>query len=580
MAGCFRDHGFTSSGEEHHGPSTVDPSAPRSGPFATLIPELLNEVFHILRDDAIGFRWVKAISTCYHWRQVAINSPTLWSEVCIAYGSRSAMLHTALRRSMQVPLDISIWGIGDRDDLQLASHLLGPHVKRLRSLTIEFDLEAAGAVNMFLEEFGSCLTSLTLMAEHAGELDPRSNLEALHLPPLPNLRRLSIRGVVCILSDDALARLTSMEMSDLSKFGIYSSRWPFGQYILRTLSSCTNLQRLALSDVFSPADLHSSRVLHFPYAKEAHLREVEVDTARVLPYFSFPSNATVTATSVFNSGRWEKWKQDRSVNGVLKFALPPPPVAKPGEPLHPGPTSAYFRAVDREFRIGGYVGQNGTPYVGIVDVRRYDTRDHGRMMMTALANFRDLVDTSTIVDLEFHLAPYLGPRAISWSWVSHTFRPVHTLTVGGVYAVASFLDEACAKKMHSIGIKDLTFCLHDITLPVAEAFRRCAQKTQELGERIIAPEIKIRLPQRLEASDADMERLSKWASEMSPLVKIKFCFEHCDCCSRMVDDDRIQLALEDTILWIKPGKNVKEKARKVRELLERLLRECSDEHDE
>ncbi|KAI0371652.1 hypothetical protein BV20DRAFT_964863 [Pilatotrama ljubarskyi] len=562
-------------------PRAMETSAAESGPFARLLSELLTKVFLYLRDDAGGFDWIKATATCVQWRQIALDSPILWSKFRIMHRTRPALVYEALRRSIQVELDITIGDIVGEGDLELASHLLGPHAKRLKSLKLEFDLDATGEVNTFLEKFGSGLTTLRLMADTAGELDPRANLQVLKLPQMSSLRLLSIKGVVCEVTQGALAGLTALDMSDLSKFHVYAPRLPVCvDHVFRTLLGCTNLRRLTLSEVFASTDLQSDRVLRFPLAREVHLREVDIAPARILPRFSLSQGTTVHVTSVFNAERWEEWYQDRRGNGVLKCALPGPPLDEDGERLHPGPTSAYFRAVDREFTFGGYVDKNGTPYVATVDVSRYTTQDHGRMMLTALADFRDLVDTSRIVNLEIHVAPYLeaavlcGP-AVPWPWVSHTFRPVHTLTVGGACTVVSFLDVACAIQFRGVGIKDLTLCLHDITLPVVAAFRRCAKKTKEISRRVIAPDVKIRLPPKLEANDADKERLYRWASELSSWVKIEFRFEHCECCSRMVPEDWTQLARDDAMVRGLPSENAREKARRVCVLLESVLRECN-----
>ncbi|TCD71709.1 hypothetical protein EIP91_005475 [Steccherinum ochraceum] len=107
-----------------------------------LPPELLVEIFRYykvaeLERDAYTHSWLRITHVCHHWRQLALQTPTLWSDIVItgqgANGQRQpACTLEILSRSDQVPLDLEVWD--PTDPMLPAVQALMRSVPRARTL--------------------------------------------------------------------------------------------------------------------------------------------------------------------------------------------------------------------------------------------------------------------------------------------------------------------------------------------------------------------------------------------------------------------------------------------------------------
>ncbi|KZS91758.1 hypothetical protein SISNIDRAFT_487076 [Sistotremastrum niveocremeum HHB9708] len=138
-----------------------------------------------------------AFSLCAKWRNVAINSPSLWTRVRLPMSSK--LLDLCLRRSKALPLKMSILCEGflalGAKRLERYRNVLRDALPRINHLTIEWDEEEDGLDNFLCKYIGQIeLSSLRTVKITDGTGDrrfdpPRATLNA------PLLYRLEFYGV-------------------------------------------------------------------------------------------------------------------------------------------------------------------------------------------------------------------------------------------------------------------------------------------------------------------------------------------------------------------------------------------------
>ncbi|KZV99792.1 hypothetical protein EXIGLDRAFT_762254 [Exidia glandulosa HHB12029] len=96
--------------------------------------DVLLQVFAALSTKEL----VKATHVCYHWRHLALNTPTLWAASLHVTTTRNDMLNDLLPRSAASPLDVRLEEPhGFSPTLRRALRLLNQHTHRMRSLELE-----------------------------------------------------------------------------------------------------------------------------------------------------------------------------------------------------------------------------------------------------------------------------------------------------------------------------------------------------------------------------------------------------------------------------------------------------------
>ncbi|KDN47191.1 hypothetical protein RSAG8_03670, partial [Rhizoctonia solani AG-8 WAC10335] len=164
-------------------------------PVSSLPPEILIQVFHLVCNDQSSpcsivaelYSWeensrpfwkppVTLSHVCSHWRQLAVNLPSIWSHIDLFPDSMlSARSHAYLARSKQTLLDIHIavpiiGATADRqdhsyNDCSVILPLIAIAAPRIKHFTIEangrhLDLNFFGLVVATL--FGNCIPNILM----------------------------------------------------------------------------------------------------------------------------------------------------------------------------------------------------------------------------------------------------------------------------------------------------------------------------------------------------------------------------------------------------------------------------------
>ncbi|KAG8698114.1 hypothetical protein FRC08_006130, partial [Ceratobasidium sp. 394] len=125
----------------------------------TLPPEILASIFilsrnHRTRND--NFRFHDLASVCAYWRDIALNTPDLWTHVDISPSTPSGVTNLLLGRTKDNPIHIHVYepkppdnGYTPDYEILKTTNVLAPHMHRVCALDIEshsFSRDFIGAV--------------------------------------------------------------------------------------------------------------------------------------------------------------------------------------------------------------------------------------------------------------------------------------------------------------------------------------------------------------------------------------------------------------------------------------------------
>ena len=112
-------------------------------PFSNLPSEILAQVFHRLVLEELplsvsGIRnlgWVRVTHVCRHWRQVALNDPSLWAKIT-GITTNAKWISEMLVRAKNEPLDIEF--IAGASSISEAFLMILPHLSHTRQLRFHY----------------------------------------------------------------------------------------------------------------------------------------------------------------------------------------------------------------------------------------------------------------------------------------------------------------------------------------------------------------------------------------------------------------------------------------------------------
>ncbi|TFY78150.1 hypothetical protein EWM64_g5862 [Hericium alpestre] len=225
-------------------------------PISALPAEALARIFQFCADmyppasykqHRLG--WIEVTHVCRHWRDTALQFPSLWGNICYALGSQWG--ETVLARAKVAPISLlrNVGGASQSSLARIFEHL--SHTRELRLVgppdILKVTVDALPSPPGILETLEICATS----GGSAEVLDGCFELpEAIAGCRLPLLRRLCLRGFWVPWSAPILCGLTCLEMQ------VYGLRSPVEvgrsgssrEALFRALRTMPALENLILKD--------------------------------------------------------------------------------------------------------------------------------------------------------------------------------------------------------------------------------------------------------------------------------------------------------------------------------------------
>lgn len=274
--------------------------------------ELLSFIFQILVDRAHpsdiyssethSNPATKLAQVCSHWRQVAVETGSLWSCIVFPYRERgnprrifaTAELHLERTRGSPIALFLSYKGDDAEDPIFLSTlDLLGPYMKQLRSLTTR--LPESEYIESLLER---CLTNGTAGSLSRLEITGYSSSDHfLYRPNSQTFERLdnylqSVRILKLCRGTISWKCAVFEQLDELTVCHLDTAHCPTLTQLANVLSASPSLRSLRLSKMSITEDMDS--VIR-PPAKLEHLERLELD--------KLGDSSSCKALSVFSLGK-------------------------------------------------------------------------------------------------------------------------------------------------------------------------------------------------------------------------------------------------------------------------------------
>ncbi|KAF9463177.1 hypothetical protein BDZ94DRAFT_1193387, partial [Collybia nuda] len=242
-------------------------------PSCSLPNELLSHIFFLASHDyendydaVITPVWISHV--CSHWRQVALLTGTLWTNLTLAFPVSRPQLSKAITwliRSQKHPIDILFdfrdpsWDWEEEShtfrwqDMEAILRLFLPHVQRWHRFELLTDTWAPIFTFLWYTrkvESAPILESLSLSRCNAYFASKQESFHPIKLKepiplfgglPLEKLREVSLTGVHVEWSSSKLCDLTSLNFKYQA-----SDVMPTLDEFIATLSTCANLEQLSI----------------------------------------------------------------------------------------------------------------------------------------------------------------------------------------------------------------------------------------------------------------------------------------------------------------------------------------------
>ncbi|KAJ7056411.1 hypothetical protein C8F01DRAFT_1372931 [Mycena amicta] len=228
----------------------VDPEHNPNRPVNRLPPELLAHIFVLLSEECLVYdtSWVSACShVCASWRQIALNTPTLWTKVVL---TSQAWTDCCLERSksalLKVEADLTGWTPAILGALPRICRLLELSSERIVRIDLSFycTINTADPLIKLLSGPFPALESLSVRDRHDdwlwGVVDTHFIFTGPCVDPYPMLRELSVgKGSRLLLSLPPLIHLVSLHLDEVS----WNDTW---DCIANALDPMVNLDELSI----------------------------------------------------------------------------------------------------------------------------------------------------------------------------------------------------------------------------------------------------------------------------------------------------------------------------------------------
>lgn len=285
--------------------SHLDQAVRSQSPIFRLPEELLSLIFVTGVCDAEDEDPLLVSSlmlVCRYWRDVAINTPELWSTICISPHGSLEKARRRLARSKSVRLDVSI-NFNPRADepstvtenIVRAMDLLRPALWRTRSFRLSVpNRPQVHAAVLRCQEDAPFLETLSICVYHSMQDDHYSS------PCLPLFNGYTPRLKSCSFTSFNFGwdRRIVSGLNALHLVGYWNGLSPSVDTLLDILRGCPNLQELTLrniSDVDSPIsaldqEFSTAKIVKLPrLTKASFYFSGNIRTRLLLSQISFPA---------------------------------------------------------------------------------------------------------------------------------------------------------------------------------------------------------------------------------------------------------------------------------------------------
>ena len=263
--------------------------------------EMLARIFHAWKDTSwwtkkhgLRAEWVRATWICKRWRDVALDTPALWSSVLVTGEPADiAALETQLDRARRTPLDLLVLSREvPEKGLKAALKLILRKKKSVKKLKALYDIEQGTIIETFVKAVKSNLTSLSL---RPSEYFPPDD-EGLKFTPVdfPRLNNLDLKAIVPVRGAPMLS-LTNLSLKNFVEDLFVEAETPWRR-VHAFLEACPNLETLTINyEIDYPRVRHDPQslydglpVLTLPKLRSLSLEWLALDLSTALATLRLP----------------------------------------------------------------------------------------------------------------------------------------------------------------------------------------------------------------------------------------------------------------------------------------------------
>lgn len=262
-------------------------------PISKLPPETLLRILELLVEECHGDTesWYHITHVCPFWRQLAIDTSTLWTKIPTYNDKHNPnWTRAVLQRSKSIPLDVHLVFTDWKMNLVALQH-----ISHIRDLYIELNAEDLNGVAYILSSVGADATMLEHLFIYTGEYDnPRFKVSPTLFSGTTKLDYLDLKWVDLDWSTPLLQQnLTYLALQDLSL-----KSTPSWEEILTALKGMPSLSDLILTQALPLTRARST----MPIINLPNLQRLPIACNKAFQARSFLSRVTFPPLRILDIG--------------------------------------------------------------------------------------------------------------------------------------------------------------------------------------------------------------------------------------------------------------------------------------
>ncbi|KAI9069017.1 hypothetical protein FKP32DRAFT_1587217 [Trametes sanguinea] len=406
------------------------------GHILILPTELLVSIFLILRDDSPA-TWLRVLSVCRRWYEVACAASPLWSRLSFDERCGADLFETFLRRSDSVKLELNLDIHAVTGDTIL--NIVQRHSAQLHTLAVIFSTPQTSLLQRHLEDhgFSRCITDLKLYCI-AGDA-PQIYLQPLALSSLQFLQATQVLPRPRPPTFNSVTRLELVQIWHV----VHAEDGAPGQYdLLSAIRGFPALETLMLHDALPPCTQFDSTTVvqtTLPVLRNLEVNETIEDIKFFLHHVVLPESARVCIFArVADSAIWEV-----ANGGVFLSILPENSGCSTTLPMVRHSSALRLFAGHTEDGALSLSGGSDAAVLSEDPAWSIVIPDCGDLLdesiSTALEELSQVSAPSGLTHLEVHIAPRVFVFEVNWQAVLRPLHHVQKLVVGSKWAVEGLI---------------------------------------------------------------------------------------------------------------------------------------------